>query len=118
MQVIEALKAMVALRPNDLKSISRAAEWHFNREELETAREWIDRGLEVNASDGRMLVLSGDYYLKSGQEDLAIAEYERALNDPLWKANAQQRIWTVRPPLTEEEERRREFFDRGKEKKE
>ena len=116
-KMIETLKRMVALRPEDLESVSQVAEWYLNAEELGRAKEWIDRGLKLNADDGRLLVLNGDYYLSSGQEDLGIAEYEKALDDPLWKANAQQRIWTVRPPLSEEEKKRQEFFNRGKENK-
>jgi len=117
-EALETLERMAVLRPDDLGLISRLAEWHFNRGELEVAKKWIDRGLGLDAESGRMRVLNGDYYAKSGQESLALAEYEKALSDSVWKANAQQRIWTLRPPLTEEEKRRRAFFKRGKEKEE
>jgi hypothetical protein len=43
-------------------------------------------------------------------EDSVIAEYEKALHDPNWASVAQQRIWQIRPPETEEEKLKKSFF--------
>ena len=40
----------------------------------------------------------------------AVASFELARIDPNWEAVAQQRIWQIHPPETEEEKLRREFF--------
>ena len=55
-------------------------------------------------------MLRGDLLGRQDAEEEAIAEYELALRDPNWAAVAQQRIWQLRPPETEEEKLRRQFF--------
>ena len=41
---------------------------------------------------------------------LAVTVYEKAMSDPAWERVAQQRIWKIHPPETEEEKLKREFF--------
>ncbi len=46
-----------------------------------------------------------------GDEEEAIAAYEQAMADQLWRDMAQQRIWQLRPPETEDA--KREFFGKS-----
>ena len=51
-----------------------------------------------------------DLLLREGAEDEAVTAYEKAMSDPAWERVAQQRIWKIHPPETEEEKLKREFF--------
>ena len=113
-----ALKRMVQIRSADAFPVGHLAEFYFNAGRLKKARRWIDRGLKLAPEDGRLLVLSGEYYLKEGHKDEALEQFTAALVDPAWKSHAQQMIWSIKPPLSEEEKRKRDFFSRGKGRKE
>ena len=115
----DALRKMTLLRPGDAFPVGHLAAFYFDEGDLRKAKHWIDRGLELAPGDGRLLVLDGEYYLTSGTHDStrALQQFTAALGDPTWKSHAQQMIWTIKPPLTEEEKQKRAFFQRGKQQK-
>ena len=106
----KGLKGMVEADPKDLKSIAELVEWHQGRGEFAEAKEWLRRGLKVNPEDAHLLLLKGDNLVREGDEEGAIAAFEKAKADPAWEKVAQQRIWQLRPPETEEEKLKRQFF--------
>ena len=106
----KGLKGMVEADPKDLKSIAELVEWHQGRGEFAEAKEWLRRGLKVNPEDAHLLLLKGDNLVREGDEEGAIAAFEKAQADPAWEKVAQQRIWQLRPPETEEEKLKRQFF--------
>ena len=112
------LKKMHELQPQNLKVLESLAD-------QTGSLTWINAGLKVDAQSGHLNYLKGDHYFKkwngsSAQQDSvrALAWYKKALKDPQWMDNAQRMIWELDPPLTEEEKRKREFFDKSKNKKE
>ncbi len=112
------LKKMHDLQPKNLKVLESLAD-------QTGSLRWINTGLKVDAQSGRLNYLKGDHYLKrwnnaSAKQDSvrALTWYKKALKDPQWRDNAQRMIWELDPPLTEEEKRKREFFDKSKNKKE
>lgn len=107
---IEGLKGMVEADPKDSESIAELVEWHQGRGEFASAKEWLRLGLKVNSEDAHLLLLKGDNLVKEGDEEGAIAAFEKAKADPAWEKVAQQRIWQLRPPETEEEKLKRQFF--------
>jgi len=107
---IEGLKGMVEADPKDSESIAELVEWHQGRGEFASAKEWLGLGLKVNSEDAHLLLLKGDNLVKEGDEEGAIAAFEKAKADPAWEKVAQQRIWQLRPPETEEEKLKRQFF--------
>ena len=106
----KGLKGMVEADPKDLQSIVELVEWHQGRGELASAKAWLGRGLKVNPEDAHLLLLKGDNLVREGDEEGAIAAFEKAKADPAWEKVAQQRIWQLRPPETEEEKLKRQFF--------
>ena len=106
----KGLKGMVEADPKDLKSIAELVEWHQGRGEFAAAKERLRRGLKVNPEDAHLLLLKGDNLVREGDEEGAIAAFEKAKADPAWEKVAQQRIWQLRPPETEEEKLKRQFF--------
>ena len=107
---IEGLKGMVEADPKDSESIAELVEWHQGSGEFASAKEWLRRGLKVNPEDAHLLLLKGDNLVREGDEEGAIAAFEKAKVDPAWEKVAQQRIWQLRPPETEEEKLKRQFF--------
>ena len=107
---IEGLKGMVEADPKDSESIAELVEWHQGRGEFAAAKEWLGLGLKVNPKDAHLLLLKGDNLVRAGDEEGAIAAFEKAKADPAWERVAQQRIWQLRPPETEEEKLKRQFF--------
>ena len=107
---IEGLKGMVGADPKDSESIAELVEWHQGRGEFAAAKEWLGLGLKVNPKDAHLLLLKGDNLVRAGDEEGAIAAFEKAKADPAWERVAQQRIWQLRPPETEEEKLKRQFF--------
>ena len=107
---IAGLKGMVEADPKDLESIAELVEWHQGRGEFATAKAWLERGLRENSADAHLLLLKGDNLVREGDEEGAIAAFEKAKADPVWEKVAQQRIWQLRPPETEEEKLKRQFF--------
>ena len=107
---IEGLKGMVEADPKDSESIAELVEWHQSHGEFASAKEWLRRGLKVNPEDAHLLLLKGDNLVREGDEEGAIVAFEKAKADPAWEKVAQQRIWQLRPPETEEEKLKRQFF--------
>ena len=106
----KGLKGMVEADPKDSESIAELVEWHQSHGEFASAKEWLRRGLKVNPEDAHLLLLKGDNLVREGDEEGAIAAFEKAKADPAWEKVAQQRIWQLRPPETEEEKLKRQFF--------
>ena len=106
----KGLKGMVEADPKDLKSIATLVEWHQGRGEFTSAKAWLERGLKVAPEDAHLLLFKGDNLVREGDEEGAIAAFEKAKADPAWEKVAQQRIWQLRPPETEEEKLKRQFF--------
>ncbi len=106
----KGLKGMVKADPKDLQSIAELVEWHQGRSEFSLAKARLRQGLKVNPKDAHLLLLKGDNLVQEGDEEGAIAAFEKAKADPAWEKVAQQRIWQLRPPETEEEKLKRQFF--------
>ena len=107
---VTALKGMVETDPGDLESVATLVQWHQGRGEWAKARIWLERGLQIDPASSPLLLLKGDGLVRAGDEEGAIAVFERARANPDWEQVAQQRIWQLRPPETEEEKLKREFF--------
>jgi tetratricopeptide (TPR) repeat protein len=107
---LEGLEGMARVNPRDIETVCTISEILMNDDDLAAAGRWIERGLASSPESAHLRVLLGDLLNRGGAEDDAIAEYEKALADPNWSEVAQQRIWQIRPPETEEEKLRRQFF--------
>jgi tetratricopeptide (TPR) repeat protein len=108
--LLNAREGMVRANPKDLETVAQLVQWNLNEDRLKAARGWLERGLSSGEDAAHLLVLKGDLLLRQGAEDEALAAYEKAKADPAWKRVAQQRIWKINPPETEEEKLKREFF--------
>jgi len=108
--LLKAREGMVRANPKDLETVAQLVEWNINQDRFKAARRWLDRGLDSEGHAAHLLVLKGDLLLRQGAEDEALAAYEKAKADPVWERVAQQRIWKINPPETEEEKLKREFF--------
>ena len=104
------LEGMVKAQPRDLESVATLAELHLNGDDFAAAAQWITRGLTVAPDNAHLLLLRGDLLVRQGDEEAALRAFERSKLDPSWEATAQQRIWRLRPPETEEEKLKRQFF--------
>lgn len=107
--LLRAREGMVRADPQDLQTITELVEWNMKQDRFKAARRWVDRGLKVS-EDAYLLVLKGDLLLREEAENEAVMAYEKAMADPAWERIAQQRIWKIHPPETEEEKLKREFF--------
>lgn len=116
-RAIFALEKLAALRPTDPEPLCHLAEIQLRRGESEAAKAYIDRGLAIAQDNLHLYVLAGEYHKNKGAKELALNSFKKALSDPTWGEYAQQMIWEIEPPLSEEEKLKREFFDRGKQKK-
>ena len=107
---IEGLENMARVQSQDLETVSQLAAWHLKNTDDATARKWVNQGLEIDPANARLLIMQGGLLVNAGDEDGAIAAFEKAKADPAWEDIAQQRIWQLRPPETVEEKLKREFF--------
>ena len=115
-KAIFALKRLADLRPTDPEPLCHLAEIYLQQGKLEKAKTYIDRGLAVDQDNPHLYVLKGEYHKKKGAKEIALICFKKALSDSTWGKYAQQMIWEIQPPLTEEERLRRQFFSRGKRK--
>lgn len=107
-------EGMVKANSRDLETVATLVEWHLNEEKVEAASQWLAYGLRVNLTDAHLQLLKGDILvLQEGDEEEAIAAFEQARTDPRWESIAQQRIWQLRPPETEEEKLIKAFFGKN-----
>ena len=109
-QQLEGLEGMVEAQPHDLVPLATLVELNLRRKDQIAASTWLRRGLAVDEHSGHLRLLQGELLILQGDEDAAIAAFERSRQDPEWEKIAQQRIWQLRPPETEEEKLKREFF--------
>ena len=107
------LEGMVQANPKDLDSVAILAEMRLTDGDLVAVRRLLTGGLGVDPKHSRLQLLNGDLLAREGAEDAAIAAFEIAKKDPSWERVAQQRIWNLRPPETEEERLKRAFFGGG-----
>ncbi len=115
---LAGLEGKVEASSKDLESLAGLVEWHLNADDRAAAQQWLDRGLRVDATHAHLQLLQGDLLTLEGREEEAVAAFEKAKADPLWQAIAQQRIWQLRPPETEEEKLKKAFFGGGDKKEE
>ncbi len=108
---LAGLEGMASCQPKDLETVAIIAQIHLNRNDLKAVDRWLQRGLLQAPTNAQLRVLRGDLLVHyEAPEDSVIAEYEKALHDPNWASVAQQRIWQIRPPETEEEKLKKSFF--------
>ena len=113
---LAALEGKVEAAPKDLESLASLVEWHLDKGNKKAAQQWLDRGLRVDSTAAYLQLLQGDLLVQEDREEQAIAAYEKARMDPVWRDIAQQRIWQLRPPETEEEKLKKAFFGGGGQK--
>ncbi len=99
---------------NDTGIHGELAEICLRAGENTKAQEYISCGLDIDPEDGKLNILRGNILENEGKEDEAIKAYTVALKDKDWQDDAQQFIWRLRPPKSEEEKAEMEFFKRGK----
>jgi len=108
---IIGLEGMARSNPKDLETVAMLVDLHLRGEKQEMAYHWLERGLEVDETHAHLQLLRGDLIvLQGGAEEDAIEAFEQAMQDPVWGQTAQQRIWQLRPPETEEEKLKKKFF--------
>ena len=115
---LEGLKGMVRTDPGDLETLAKLVEWHLNEGDREAAWRGLEQGLRRDEKNAHLQLLKGDALELEGAEEEALAAFEIAKRDPVWERIAQQRIWELRPPETEEEKLKRKFFGGDGEDKE
>ena len=116
--IVSRLEKLHDMDPDNLAVIEELAE-------LTGSFKWVNKGLKQDSQNGRYPYMMGDHYFNrwensSAKQDSinALTWYKRALKDPMWKGNANRMIQELDPPLTDEEKKRREFFEGSKQKKE
>ena len=112
--VKETLLLRLTQNPKDSTAYGELAELMIKDGELKEAIIIIDKGLKRYPSDGKLFILRGNMFDEAGDTEAALAAYEKALADDLWRESARQFIWRIRPPQTDEEKAELEFFKRGK----
>lgn len=111
---LKGLEGMAQANAKDPEPPLKLAESYLSAGDAKTAERWVERGLRADPRNAYLFVLKGDCLARQNQEDQAVAAYERAKADPAWATVAQQRIWQLRPPESQEEKLKREFFGKGK----
>jgi tetratricopeptide (TPR) repeat protein len=111
---LRGLEGMAQANAKDPEPPLKLAEAYLNAGDPKAAERWVERGLRADPRNAYLFLLKGDCLARQSQEDQAVAAYERAKADPAWAAVAQQRIWQLRPPESQEEKLKREFFGKGK----
>ncbi len=114
--LIWTLECRHRLVPEDLSVLADLSELLYARGEMERGIDYVQKGLNIDPNDGRFRILLGESYRTRGENDKALEQYRIALQDDRWKTSAQQLIWQIEPPETEEERLEREFFTKGREK--
>ncbi|MFC1693449.1 hypothetical protein ACFL1R_08095 [Candidatus Latescibacterota bacterium] len=112
--LIRVLERHHKLIPGDSKVIGDLSELLFSVSETNRGAEYVKKGLELSPNDGKLRILLGDYYVSQNETEKALKEYRIALKDEKWRSSAQQLIWRIEKPLTEEEKVEKDFFERGK----
>ncbi|MEE2658119.1 MAG: tetratricopeptide repeat protein [Candidatus Latescibacterota bacterium] len=107
---LAGLEGIARLQPDDANAVATLAEHYLKTGDGEVARRWVDRGLQSNPEYAHLHIIDGDLLQAAGDEVAAVAAYQRAKSDPNWEAVAQQRVWQIYPPETEEERLKRAFF--------
>ena len=110
LNLIKSQEGMARTNVSDIETVIRLSEGYMKRNQFKLAEKWLDRGLEVDANSAQLLLLKGDLLHDSGSDTVAVSFYRRAMHDPVWERIAQQRIWNVIPPETEEEKLKKAFF--------
>ncbi len=107
---LRAWEAMAEADPQDLDTIIDLIEHYLNSRDLQRATQWLEEGLKADSRNAHLRLLQGDVLVLQGLVEPALAAFEQAKADPRWEVVAQQRIWQLRPPETEEERLLRDFF--------
>ena len=115
---LEGLKGMFRADSGDLETLAKLVEWHLNEGDRKAAWQKLEHGLRLDADNAHLQLLKGDALAAQGAEEEALAAFEIARRDPVWERIAQQRIWNLRPPETEEEKLKKAFFGGDGEDKE
>jgi len=112
--LIWALERHHSVSPQDCILIGELAELLLREGKTKKGLEYLGKGLEISPGDGKLRILMGEYFRGRGETEKALKEYKIALQDSNWRASAQEFIWQIQPPESEEEKAEREFFNSGK----
>ena len=106
----KGLEGMVQTNPKDVEALIALVELQLKAGNDQAVDRLLQRGLRLDPDHPRLNLLKGDYLSHRGADESALAAYEKAQRAPAWADVAQQRIWQVRPPETEDEKSKRELF--------
>lgn len=113
------LNKMYKLQPDNLGVIEQLAD-------ATGSMKWVNLGLKKDPRNGKYPYMMGEHYFDKFQQDSSVKQdsvkaltwFRKASKDPQWAGNSKAMIQTLDPPLSDEEKKRREFFEKTKEKKE
>jgi len=117
MNLLWALERHHGIDHEDTGVIGELAELLLHANEDDRALGYLRTGLALAPADGRLRILMGEYYRNRGEDDRALEEFTKALEDEKWRASAQEFIWQINPPESDEKKAEREFFSSGKARK-
>jgi tetratricopeptide (TPR) repeat protein len=107
---VKGLEGMIQANPKDVEAIIALTECQLKAGNDQAAERSIQTGMRLDPDHPRLNLFWGDYLSHRGADDQAIAAYEKAKQDPTWAEVAQQRIWQLRPPESQDEKSKRELF--------
>jgi tetratricopeptide (TPR) repeat protein len=113
------LNKMYKLQPGNLGVIEELAD-------ATESMKWVNLGLKKDPRNGKYPYMMGEHYFDKFQKDSSVKQdsvkalnwFKKASKDPQWAGNSKAMIQTLDPPLSDEEKKRRAFFEKAKEKKE
>jgi tetratricopeptide (TPR) repeat protein len=66
--------------PNNPAYLDSLGWAYYKQNKLPEAEQWLRKALSYDGADPTILLHMGDVYAKSGQTDLAVAEYQKSLD--------------------------------------
>jgi tetratricopeptide (TPR) repeat protein len=75
------IQRAIAEDPNNPAYLDSLGWAYYKQNKLPEAEEWLRKALSFDGSDPTILGHMGDVYAKSGQTELAVAEYQKSLDE-------------------------------------
>ncbi|MGB6431206.1 MAG: tetratricopeptide repeat protein, partial [Candidatus Acidiferrales bacterium] len=75
------IQRALAEDPNNPAYLDSLGWAYYKQNKLPDAEQWLRKALSFDGNDPTILLHMGDVYAKSGQTDLAVAEYQKSLDE-------------------------------------